>query len=139
MNEKVDWATVTEKSDPHRTVSALHDVFSKATEESYQLNTTTRKSTQPQWINQNVLELIQQRRAVFRREGRSEVWKKLKKKTRSIIKRRKAFFNKKKREKMLASDSKSFHKCVKSTINDEKTKHWSLMSMFPSLEMRRLF
>ena len=101
---------------------------------SYELVTTTRKSTQPQWINSYVLNLIDQRRAIFRREGRSDAWKRLKKKTRSIVKRRKAYYNKKKREKMVSTDSRSFHKCVKSFVTDEKSKQWSPEQMFPDLD-----
>ena len=132
--ETTNWEEVTKLDHPNTMVNKLHEIFEKATSESYKTITTTRKSNQPQWINQRVLELIAQRRAIFRREGRSEAWKRMKKKTRSIIKRRKAFFNKQKREKMLASDSKAFHKNVKSFVTDEKAKHWSPLDMFPDLK-----
>ena len=49
----------------------LHDLFREGIEKCYELRTTTRKSNQPQWINEHVLKLIAWRRAVFRREGRS--------------------------------------------------------------------
>ena len=114
-------------------VERLHAVFAAAMDKSFQTITTTGKTTQPQWINQNIINLIAQRRAIFRREGRSDAWKRMKKKTRSIIKKRKAFFNKKKREKMVAADSRSFHRSVKLIVSDEKKKPWTPMQMFPTL------
>ena len=131
--EAANWESVTKETDPNTMTAALHAIFEDAMSKSYQIITTTRKSSQPQWINQYVLDLIDQRRAVFRREGRSLEWKRLKKRTRAIIKRRKAFFNKKKQEKMLAADSKSFHRYVRSTVSDEKTKSWTPRQMFPNL------
>ena len=34
---------------------------------------------------------------------------------------------------MLAADRRSFHKCVKSFVTDEKAKQWTPRQMFPSL------
>ena len=130
----VDWRLVTNNTDVNKMVDALHDIFEQGTSHSYKTITTTRKSNQPQWIDKYVLDLISNRRTIFRREKRSEAWKALKRKTRAIIKKRKAFFNKQKREKMVGADSRTFHKCVKSFVNDEKTKGWNPMQMYPSLD-----
>ena len=130
----IDWTRVTSKVDSSAMVEELHVIFEQGISNSYKTISTTRKSNQPQWINQKIIDLIAQRRADFRREGRSDTWKKIRKKTRSIIKRRKAFFNKQKRDKMPAADSRSFHKCVKSFVSDEKAKQWSPTSMFPQLD-----
>ena len=131
--ESTDWTQIVNEMNPDTMVERLHKVFAEAMDKSFQTITTTRKSTQPQWINQNIINLIARRRAIFRREGRSEAWKKLKKKTRSIIKKRKEIFNKKKREKIIAADSRSFHQAVKSIISDEKKKPWTPTQMFPTL------
>ena len=120
-----DFSTILELGDPSEMTARLHDIFKKGLEQCYETKTTTRKSNQPQWVNQYVLKLIAWRRAVFRREGRSDEWKRLKKKTRSVIKHRKAKYNEQKRSKMLAGDSKSFHKSVKAIISNEKQKSWS--------------
>ena len=136
--EQADWTTVTNCSSVHTMVDRLHDIFEKGMEVCYDRVTTSRKSNQPQWINQRVIDLIAQRRAIFRREGRSEAWKRLKKKTRAIIKRRKSYFNKKKREKMLEATSKTFHKSVRSFVSDEKAKQWSPMQMFPKLSPQQV-
>ena len=111
----------------------LHNLFKTAVSNSYQFKTNTKKSNQPQWINQYVLELIARRRVVFRREKRSQEWKKIKKKTAEIIKKCKASFNQKKRDKMLACESRNFHKCVKAIVSDEKSKQWSSIHMFPDM------
>ena len=87
-------------------------------------------------MNNYILNLIAKRRAVFRREGRSEEWKKLKKRTRAAVKHRKAEHNKKKKEKMLGCESKTFHKCVRAVVSDDKPKTWSPRQLFPDLDAR---
>ena len=91
---KVDWTRVTGQRHVDLMVDNLHQIFNSASNSSYKTVTTTRKSNQPPWIDDYVLALIKQRRKVFRRERRSDEWKKIKKKTRAVIKKRKAFFNK---------------------------------------------
>ena len=134
MLGETDWRKVTAQTTPTDMVDELHTIFKEAMNKCYDTITTVRKSTQPQWINSYVIDLIAQRRAIFRREGRSDAWKRMKKKTRAIIKRRKARFNKRKREKMLGADSRTFHKTVKSFVTDEKSKHWSPTHMYPGLK-----
>ena len=91
---KVDWAQVTDQKHVDLMVDNLHRIFTSASDYRYKTVTTTRKSSQPPWIDDYVLALIRQRRKVFRRERRSDEWEKIKKKTRAVIKKRKAFFNK---------------------------------------------
>ena len=119
-------------------VTELHSIFQSATREAYEVKTTKKKSNQPQWINSYVLCLISIRRAIFRREGRSQEWKRIKKKTRRVISKRKKEFNKQRREKRLNCDSRTFHKAVKAVISDEKTKHWTPRDMFPDLSAQQV-
>ena len=135
---QVDWTELEKMGDSSEMVDFLHGEFERAMSIAYKTIKTKRKSNQPQWINDYVLALIRRRRAVFRREGRSEEWKKLKKRTRSVIKHRKAQYNKQKREKMISADSKSFHKCVRAIISDEKTKTWSPRCMYPELSAQQV-
>ena len=49
--------------------------------QSYELKTTVMKSSEPSWMTNGIRRLIKRRRALFRKHGRNEDWKKLKKKT----------------------------------------------------------
>lgn len=59
--------------------------------------------------------------------------KKIKRKMHALVKKRKNYYNKLKREKMIGCDSRNFHKTVKAFISDEKTKQWSPRQMYPEL------
>ena len=66
--------------------------------------TTVRRSTEPPWINSAVKKRIKQRKAVYRREGRSAVWRRLKKVTDGIIRRRKSKYMDSQRDVLLQED-----------------------------------
>ena len=133
-----NWKSVTQAQTATQMVGELHAVFDSAMTDSYETRQNTRKSNQPPWINQYVLKLIFKRRTVFRREGRSDEWKKLKKRCRNVIKHRKAFYNKHKKEKMMGASSHSIHKCVKAMASDEKAKQWSPRQMYPELSAEQV-
>ena len=130
--------SINDEQCPTKMVDKLHELFEHISGKAYVTKTTKKKSNQPPWINDHVLGLIANRRTVYRREKRSTEWKKLKRKTASIIKKRKAYFNKLKRDKMLGCNSRSFHRCVKSFVSDEKANQWSPRHMFPDLSAKQV-
>lgn len=56
---------------------------------------------------------------MFRKWGRNEVWKVLKKKT-----KRKAY-NAQKKDRILSGSVIKFHECVHAFVNNDKAKEWS--------------
>ena len=59
-----------------------------ALEACFPLVKMRRKSTDPPWINAAVRRKFAQQRGIYRREGRSKKWKRLKKITEDIIKKK---------------------------------------------------
>ena len=73
-----DWAEVLNATGSNSKAEAYQNTIDAAVTEHFKLITTTRKSTDPPWINARVRKRIKQRKAVYRREGRSASWKRLK-------------------------------------------------------------
>ena len=96
--------------------------------------TTKRKSTDDPWINDRIRKRIRQRRSVFRREGRSEKWKKLKKKSDKMIKfRREKYLEEHKLIITEPDSSKRFFKNVRAYGCSEKPRIWDIRDIRPDL------
>ena len=85
---KTDWQSCTQGLTPNEKVEKLHHVINIGMEECYERKTSIKKSSEPPWITSAIRRMIKRRRAVFRKWGRNQVWKQLKKKTRKIIRER---------------------------------------------------
>ena len=55
------------------------------------------KAVRPVWISKDIRTMIRQRRAFFKREGRSHNWWRIKKKTSAVIKERRDRYHKEKK------------------------------------------
>ena len=83
-------------------------------------------------MSEKIRKLIKKRRSVFRKEGRSLSWKRIKAVTNKMIEERRTRFNVHTRDKFLSrTDSKSFHKGVKTFLNAEEASKWDVRALFP--------
>ena len=75
---------------------------------------TVRRSSELPWINSGVHKRIKQRRAIYKREGRSAKWKRMKKVADNIIKTRRKNYMDYQRLVLLEEDSeRCFFKNIK--------------------------
>ena len=116
---------------PTDLVNKLHAVFERGMAQSYELKTSVKKSSEPSWMTGAIRRLIKKRRAVFRKFGRNAVWKRLKAKSRRIIRDRKKVYNEQRKEKILKGNIKKFHETVKSFVNADKMNNWSPRELYP--------
>ena len=63
-------------------------IVMKGVGEFFPLKTTRRKDTDPPWINDNIRRKVRRRKAIYRVEGTSAAWKRLKKATVALVKKR---------------------------------------------------
>ena len=127
-----DWATVLESTTPCKKVHALHTIIELGMEKCFERKTSMRKTSEPSWISKELRSLIRRRRAVFKREGRSNNWWRLKKKTIEIVKARRTKYNEEKKSKVLGADQNNFYKCVNSFLNHAEC--WDVRALFPKKE-----
>ena len=80
-----------------------------------------------------------QKATYFQKEGRSEVWRAIEKRTRQLIGERKKKYNETTRDKFInKTDSKSFHKGVKAFLSAKETEKWDARSLYPGKTDREI-
>ena len=126
-----NWNNITELADPHSKVAALHDAIETGKTVCFEKVTTIRKSTEPSWASRGLRKVIKRRRAVFKREGRSHEWWKLKKLSTAIVRKRRGAYNTEKRAKLLAAGPKDYFRCIRSFLSSENTAAWDIRSLLP--------
>ena len=115
--EQQDWRTVVEARTASDKVAALHAVIENGMASCFEHKTSKRKTSEPSWVSKEIRTAIRRRRAIFKREGRSEGWKRMKKITNKMIGDRRKNYNKEKKEKVLGADKNNFFKCINSFLN----------------------
>ena len=127
-----DWGEVLDVVGSNEKAMAYQRHIDAAMDAFFPYVTTVRKSTEPPWINARVKRRIKQRRSVYRREGRSATWKRLKKVTDSLIAKRKNKYMDSQRDVLLQDDSeRCFFKNIKSYGCKEKPKPFDVRTLTP--------
>ena len=130
---KADWESIYRHNTPTEKVRELHNVFSKATNECFELKTRKKKTSEPPWMTDAIRDAIRRRRAIYRREKRqSEAWRKMKAETSKIVRERRNNFNKELKEKFMAADSaRGFYQCINVLLNGNNKRKWNVRSLYP--------
>ena len=96
--QPADWTAVYRARTATEKATALQTILDKAHEACFPLITTTRRESDPPWINEAIRKLAKKRRKVYDREGRFEKWKQMKRKgVRMIKKRARAYWDNQKK------------------------------------------
>ena len=82
-----------------------------------------KRSNEAPWITHGIRKKIRMRMRIFRREGRSARWRRLKRITDSIIKQKKTEYVER-MKKMGKKNGKAFYKMVKEVGCNERPKPW---------------
>ena len=95
-------------------VKAYQEHIDAAMDTFFPFRTTRRKSTDPPWMSRAVLKKIARRNRIYVKEGKSLLWRNMKKEVENTIKERKAKFMAVKKDQLTASDAnRSFFRLVK--------------------------
>ena len=85
-----------------------------ALEEFFSLVSVKRKSTDPPWYNKKIRKRITQKKGIYRREGRSPKWRRVRSLLEALVERRRKKYCGSQKEALLASDGdRIFFKNVK--------------------------
>ena len=130
------WAEVREAKNPSDMVAALHETIDKGMKQCFEHKTSTKKSSEPPWMSKELRDMIRRRRAVFKRDGRSENWWRLKLRSRNAIKERRDKYNSERREKIMGADKNNFYKCVNAFLN--QVERWDIRMLYPDLNDQQI-
>lgn len=109
-----DWAPVLNAVGSNQKTKIYQEMVVGALEELFPLITTRRKSSELPWINQQIRNRIRQRKDDYKKEGRSEHWKRLKKIMEDMLAMRKERYVAVQKDNLIGDDTqRNFFKNVK--------------------------
>ena len=127
-----NWTRVYEAPDTDRKAVVFEEIVEALLEKNFKWRTIVRKDGEPPWVNETLRKLWKKRRRIYDREGRSPRWKRLKKKSVDIYRKRAAGYVKLQKEKLTGPDAnKDFFKHVKTYASKEKPKGFDIADLFP--------
>ena len=128
---RADFAAILASSDPNEQLDLFLNKLEEATNACFSLKTTTRRESDPPWINSQVRSLARRRRRVYRREGRSHQWKALMKKSRALVRKRASKYWETQKKTLLQGDAnRAFFKNIKAYKSSEKPPNFNVRNLF---------
>ena len=119
------------RDDVNEQLSAFLGVLEDKMNEFFPLKTTTRRVSDPPWINPYIRTMVKKRRKIYHREGRSANWKSLMKKVRKLVKKRaRNYWNHQKEELLKKDASRVFYKNVKAYSSKERPSVFDVRTIF---------
>ena len=126
-----DWARVYDARNAEDKALALTSLLEEGMQASYKTVNMKRKSSEPPWMTPALREKIRIRRAVFRKYGRNNVWKKLKKETSSWVARRKKGYFDNLKGNLLEGGVNHFYTYVRAIHGQDKPEQWTPRKIRP--------
>ena len=135
-----DWETIYSAVGSDNKAQAYQDLMNLAMKECYPIITVKRKSTEDPWITDKIRKKLKKRKVVFKKHGRSQAWKKLKKVTDKMIKYccEKYYMESHKLITTSSGSSSQIFKHVRSYNTAEKPLIWNLKLIKPDLSAAQL-
>ena len=129
------WTPVLEAESVDEKVGELQAVLDKNLDLFFPLKKTTRRKSDPPWINHTLRRLWAKRRRVYDKEGRSRRWKALKKKSSDLYRLRAQKYMDTQRDLLTGPDaSRNFFRNVRAYSSKEKPSQFDVSSLFPDLK-----
>ena len=120
-----DWTKLIEETDLDEKVRMLHAFYEEAMNQCFDRVQVKRKSKEAPWMTEWIRKKIHQRRGVYRKYGRNEYWKKLKRQEKREVKRRKVNYAENLRKKITSGNEGNFHGYIKAMFHGEKPRSWT--------------
>ena len=129
---KQSWTDVFSAVGSSAKVESFQKILETLMSLCFVVKTTTRRSSDPPWVNCKIRKLSKKRRKVYDREGRSPRWKALKKQCQDLYNRRAANYMSEQKRVLTAPDaSRSFYKNVRAYQSREKPPQFDVRDLYP--------
>ena len=129
---KTDWSSVYRAASSDDKVVQFQAILDSLMAKNFEWKTTTRRADDPPWMNDRIRKLIKKRRKIYDREGRSARWKRFKKKSDELRRKRAELYMVKQKEILTAPDAcRSFFKNVKAYKARDKPPEFDVRDLYP--------
>ena len=113
-------------------VGAFQGILDNLMALSFVMKTTTKRVSDPPWVNTKIRKLSRKRRKIYDKEGRSPRWKELKKQCRELYNKRTAVYMEEQKKSLTAPDaSRAFFKNAKAYQTREKPTKFDVRDLYP--------
>ena len=127
------WESVLSAPSADAKAAAFQKIIDDNMNVFFPLKTTTRRKSDPPWVNDLIRRLSVKRRKIYDREGRSTRWKRLKKKVAELYRTRAQQYIQKQKDLLTGPDaSRFFYKRVKAYRSREKPPDFNVCDLFPN-------
>ena len=128
-----DWSRVASASSSDEKTDVYQSMITAAVDACFPLVTTRKKSTDLPWISWAIRKRIARRKRLFKLEGRSAAWKRLKKVTDEMIAKRKEKYRIVQINNLThpRDSNRSFFKSIKAFGTSDKPKQFDVRSLCP--------
>ena len=129
-----DWSHLVQTEGSCNKADMYQNELNWAISNFFPLITIKRRNIDPPWINDKIRKLIRIRKRIFKDEGgRTENWKKMKKRVNELIEKRKKTYQDSQRIKLLADDAeRNFFRNTKNYMSKQRPVPFNVMNMFPA-------
>ena len=126
------WDPVTSAVGTSAKVGKFQSILDSLIAVCFVMKTTTKRVTDPPWVNNKIRKLSKKRRTIYDREGRSPRWKELKKQCKDLYNRRARAYMEEQKKTLTAPDvSRAFFKNVKAYQTREKPNQFDVRDLYP--------
>lgn len=126
-----DWADLVQAEGSNLKAEMYQGAVNQVMERFFPLITVRRKSSDCPCINTQIRKLIRRRKGIYKREGRSEKWRWLKKVTDELIGKRKEIYIQSQRDVLLVEDARrNFFRNVKAFQSRERPRSFDVRALF---------
>ena len=130
-----DWTPVLSARGVDDKALAFQEALDRYMDVYFPWRTTTKRESDPPWINDTLRKLAAKRRRIYHKQGRSRRWKALKKKSDELYRTRAANYIRTQRDKLTSPDaSRAFYKNVRAYKAREKPPEFDVRNLFPGEE-----
>ena len=128
-----DWSDVLQAGDVNRMTEMYQAEITRSIETFFPLRTIKRRNIDPPWINDAVRRLIRVRKRIFKDTGgRTDEWKKVKKKCERLIKKRRKVYEESQKLALLADDAdRNFFRNTKNYMSKQRSPPFDVLDLFP--------
>lgn len=114
---------------PDDMIKALEKHVQTATDELFPLQTVRKRSNEPEWVSNGIRRLSKQKKRVYKREGKSNLWFSLSDRIQTQLEANKERFVAKATE----AGPRAFYNGIRKLAAKTQPQEWSLMDMFPNM------
>ena len=127
-----DWADVTGDKDVNGKVNALHNIFDDLLNKHFPMKTMKRKESDLPWLDDMAKKMIKKKGAIFKDEGQSPRWERIRQKLEAHLDKKKNDFLAKQRDKFIGPQAHvSFFRNVKAFKSAEKPREFDVRTLCP--------